>query len=175
MPGPGHAEPPPGSGCSPTSAPCCLQCAAAYGKELGTESPGDRAGGSGQAPSPARTAGKITGTCNGVMGQETALWRGSPRRALQTISSPRLLWPFISFWRGTPSAPTALTLHASARGVGRGICAQISKGRGRSVLWGGHRWDELVRLTQPWSALPTLKLDSGSSSLSPIAGWALLA
>lgn len=71
MPGPGHAEPPPGSGCSPTSAPCCLQCAAAYGKELGTESPGDRAGGSGQAPSPARTAGKITGTCSGVMGQET--------------------------------------------------------------------------------------------------------
>lgn len=78
LPGPGHAEPPPGSGCSPTSAPCCLQCAAAYGKELGTESPGDRAGGSGQAPSPARTAGKITGTCSGVMGQETQRYGEGP-------------------------------------------------------------------------------------------------
>lgn len=176
MPGPGHAEPPPGSGCSPTSAPCCLQCAAAYGKELGTESPGDRAAGSGQAPSPARTAGKITGTCSGVRGQETQRYGegvlGGPSRPFHPLV---YCGPSFPSGEGLPLLLQHLPFMLLPVAWGGGRCAQISKGRGRSALWGGHRWDELVRLTQPWSALPTLKLDSGSSSLSPIAGWALLA
>lgn len=71
-------------------------------------------------------------------------------RALQTISSPRLLWPFISFWRGTPSAPTALTLHASARGVGRGTLCTDIKGQ-RTVCAVG--WAQMGRAGAPHTAL----------------------